>query len=726
MSGPVSISRDRYGIPRISAGSREDALFGLGYAVAEDRMFQMDTLRRTAFGRLSELAGPVTLETDRMMRLLDMERIAGEMVACASDSARAGLEAFAAGVNLRLSRRSVPLEFRILRYKPEPWRPEDSAAIVRLMGWSLSAFHTNDLTAALLRDTIGDEWADAIYAGRTAESPLVVQERSRRPGEVASVAPAPIPFPHGGASNAWAISAERSTTGFPLLANDPHLGYTNPSIWCEVSIDAPNLRISGLTLPGVPGIAFGRTPTFAWGFTAAMISQTFLYRERLSDLGGQVADGEELIDLTTRTEQIQVKGAPTETLVIRSTPRGPLISDLQTDSSADPISLYWTGFETHPEELDGWLALSESTSVEDVLRARESIIAPTLNMAAADSSGEIASIGIGRWPDRRPFAGLLDPSEHPPRYIPPSDMPVERNPERGWVASANNPIVGSDYPYALHGYYEPNYRIRRISAMLDSRPKHSVADMRALQLDQLSLHASDVTPFLLELGGDAIPDWARSDLSGWDFLTPPESRPTLLFQVFYRHWVQASLAHRLPDNVVDRLIAGLGVGDTPMGFCDRLLRGEHAGWWLDDARERIVRESFAAALDWIAERLGQDHSPWTWGAVHTVTWSHPFGQIEGRHQAWVNVGPFPLGGDRTTVWPTGYDAHRPFHVTAGPSMRLLADLRRPERTWVTNTLGQQGRPFSRHYRDQVTDFIEGRSHPVWGQTTRTRVVIEPE
>ncbi len=579
LSGPVTIARDHYGIPLITAGTSEDALFGFGYALAEDRMFQMDTLRRTAFGRLSELAGSVTLESDRLMRLLDVERIADEMVSTASASARARLEAFAAGVNLRLARGPMPLEFRILRYQPEPWRPQDSTAIVRLMGWSLSAFHTNELTAALLRETIGDEWADAIYAGRVAESPLVVREPSRSLGGTATAAPPAIPFPHGGGSNAWAISADRSTTGFPLLANDPHLGYTNPSIWCEASIDAPGLRVSGLTLPGVPGIAFGRTPTFAWGFTAAMISQTFLYRERLNDDERQVADGDGWTDLTTRTETINVKGGPAESLVVRSTPRGPLISDLQPGTSAVPVSLHWTGSETHPDELDGWLALSQSTSVEDVLRVRESIIAPTLMMAAADSHGEIASIGIGRWPNRPPFAGLLDPSDFPPSYIPAAELPVERNPERGWVASANNAIVGPDYRYALHGFFEPDYRIRRISSLLDARPRHSVADMRAIQLDQFSLHASELTPHLLHLGGDAIPEWARTDLRDWDFQTPPESRPTLLFQVFYRHWVRASLAHRLPRHVVDKLIEGLGVGDTPMGFCDRLLQGEYSSWW---------------------------------------------------------------------------------------------------------------------------------------------------
>jgi penicillin amidase len=250
--------------------------------------------------------------------------------------------------------------------------------------------------------------------------------------------------------------------------------------------------------------------------------------------------------------------------------------------------------------------------------------------------------------------------------------------------------------------------------------------MRALQLDQYSLHAAELTPHLLELATDVMPDWARDDLAGWDFQTPPDSRPTLLFQVFYREWVRRSLAHRLPDGVVEHLLVGLGVGDVPMGFCDRLLRGDVPGWWTEDGRERTAREAFESGLDWMTARLGSDHAGWTWGAVHTVTWAHPFGQINGPHQSWVNVGPFPLGGDRTTVWPTGFDANRLFKVTGGPSMRLLADMRRPERTWVTNTLGQHGTPFRRHYRDQVADFIGGRSHQIWGQDGVTKVVIEPE
>ena len=276
------------------------------------------------------------------------------------------------------------------------------------------------------------------------------------------------------------------------------------------------------------------------------------------------------------------------------------------------------------------MALGSIGSVDDVQRIREAIIAPTLNMAAADSDGNIATIGIGRWPDRAPVAGLLEPTAHPPSHIPPAAVPVELNPSRGWVASANNRIAGSDYPFSLHGFYEPIYRINRIADALDSRPKHSIADMRALQLDQFSMHASELTAFLLDLGAASIPEWARRELSDWDFNTPPESRATLLFQSFYRHWVMRSLSHRLPEGVVDKLLDGIGIGDVPMGFCDRLLKGDHSEWWLDDGRARTVVVAFDDATNVDYDRLGSDHRSWTWGAVHSVTWAHPFGLIKVR------------------------------------------------------------------------------------------------
>jgi penicillin G amidase len=722
--GPVAINRDELGVPHIVAQSNSDAYLGMGYAIAEDRLFQMDLLRRTAYGQLSEIVGPVALGSDRFMRMLGIHRVAPQLVAVASEETRAAAEAFAAGVNLFMRRRMRPIECRVLRYCPAEWTAADSLVMLRLMGWTLSAFHRQDLLAELLRSTVGDEWTEAIFTGRICESPLVVRDSAT----LSYVPPTPLfadsVFPTGGASNAWAVSGERSVTGAPLLASDPHLGYTNPSIWCEASLEAPGLRVSGVTMPGIPGIVIGRTPTVAWGVTAAMISQTFLYRERLNEDGTHVLDGTDWQPLNERVETIAVKGEQPERFVVRSTSRGPLLSDLEPDWVPEAVSFHWTGMLPSPDT-DAVVAINRATSLDDALAARGMMATPPVNVAFADASGEIAVASVGAFADRPSGIGLLDPAEFPPRYVPPTALPIERNPERGWVACANNRIVGEDYPYALYGFYEPPFRIRRISDVLESQSLHAVADMRALQLDLHSIHAAELTPIVIQLLGNDAPQWALDDLSSWDFTVSTDSRAALLFEAFYHHWQHAALAARLPENVVGRLMATFSTGDVPRGFCDRLLQGDYPAWISDEERQRIVRESFVEALRWIVRRLGPDHEFWTWGEVHTVTFVHPFGQASGRHQRFVNIGPFPIGGNRTTVWPSGGKTDELFSVTGGPSMRFVADLRRMELSWITNTLGQAGRPLSRHSRSQVQDFVTGRMHQIWGQPTSSSTHLVP-
>jgi penicillin amidase len=720
---PVTIERDTLGIPRIVAGSQGDAMFGLGYATAQDRLFQMDLIRRSALGRLSEIAGPSMLASDRLMRTIGIHRVVRDVVHCQSATGQAALRAYAAGVNAWIDRGHVPLGCRLLRYRPDPWRPEDSVAILRLLGWSLSDFHGYELVAALLRTLIGDEWTDAIFAGRTPESPLVVREGSLVSGPLRPTSQ-PRVFPKHGASNAWAVAGRRSVTGFPLLANDPHLTYTNPSVWHEASLEAPGLRVSGMTMAGIPGILIGRTPAFGWGFTATMLGQSFLYRERLNADESATTTNGRVEPLVSRLEEIGVNGGAVERFTVRSTPRGPLLSDIEPAGLNEPYSMYWTGSEPG-WEVDGVLALNRATSIDDALASRGLLTVPAVNMAAADTGGSIASITLGRIADREPRAGLLDPEAFPPTYIPPAELPVERDPERGWIAHANNPIVGEDYPYLLHGFYEPKFRAGRIGQVLDSRERHSMADMRALQTDICSRHAAELTPVLRDLVGRAMPVWAREDLERWDYVASPDSRATLLFQAFYHAWVRRSLSARLSSDMVDRLLELLPVGDIPRGFCDRLLTGAVSEWITDEERLTLARSAFEDALAWIGERLGSDPATWTWGQVHTVTFVHPLGQPGSPLRQIVNVGPAPLGGDRTTVWPSGWEARDPFVVTGGPSMRFITDMRRRGLSWATNTLGEAGNPLSRHARDQFPDFLHGRTHRMVNPDRRRSVTIYP-
>jgi penicillin G amidase len=728
VSGPVTISRSKLGVPKIVASTREDVMFGLGYAMASDRLWQMDLIRRKAQGRLAEIAGPAEVESDRIMRVVGLARSARRSVELCTGESCCNLDALAAGVNHFIEQHPTPKAFLLAGYRPEPWSSADSVSVMLMMGWSLGgSMYRADLLAERCRSVIGDQWTDAIFDGRSAEAPPSINTRrawSETTVRVPSVAPI---FPETGFSNSWAVAGDRSWTGAPILAFDPHLEYTNPSIWYEAMLEAPGYQVAGMTLPGLPGIGSGRSLHLAWGQTAAMISQSLVYREELDESGVSVRDGDEWVALESRQEIIGVKGAEPVTVTIRRTPRGPLISDHEPDLCDGAVSLHWTGMEdtTEPDLLT---LFNGATSIQDGIRFRQAASVPCYNASVADSSGNIAQIVIGKIPIRAPRAGLLDPANFPPRYIPADDMPLEINPDRGWVAGANTRLVDDNYPYPMFGVWEQPFRMRRIRDVLESREKHSLADMRALQMDRHSLHAAEMTPVILAILDGYAPGWVLDDLASWDFQTGPGSRATALFQSFYTMWMKLSLQHRFPAEFVSSDLLSSGAASIPRDFCDHLLLGHYPAWFdgNDDVRKALVRVAMDDGLQWLRQTLGDDESVWNWGAVNTVTFQHPLGSVPGPQARWVNPGPFPSGGDRTTIWPAAWRSADGYEIAGGPSMRLVMDMRRPELTWGTNTLGQNGAPWKGHYRDQLQDFMQGRLHRVWSDgSERPEVIIRP-
>lgn len=727
LTAPVTIERDRLGVPRIIAATWKDALFGQGFATAEDRLWQMDLHRRAALGRLSEIVGPQTLESDRLMRLLGMPRIARQIVEEMSAEERAAAESYSAGVNHFIAHGALPLEFRATRHRPEPWEPADCVAVFRLLAWVLSGSLDADLTAEQIRLALGQEWAEAIYRGGYSEHEPIIREPVVPAVAGAPQAASPLPvFPQLGASNAWAVSAERSATGGALLANDPHLELRNPSIWHEARIEAPGFRVAGMCVPGIPAVVIGRTPEIAWGVTAALTPQVFLYREELSEDGASARNDGEWQPLHSHDEIIGVKGQADEVLTIRYTPRGPLVSDLLPQPGGQTVSLHWTGMEPG-HEIGVLLDAARATTLDEMLPRFGNFSTPPLSVAVADAAGEIAMAGIGRMATRQAGPGLLPPEEFPPRYVPPEEMPLERNPERGWVACANNCLVDERYPHPIHGYWDPGFRYRRIVRELEARELHSPASFRALQLDVRSVHAEEVVPLLVELLDGAIAPWVVDDLRGWDYEMAVESRPALLYEVIYREWTRLALRHRLPEDLADRLMTAGGSLAVPVMFVDRLLRGELPAWIDSAARRELAARAAGDALIWIGERLGPDPDAWTWGALHQLTFKHPLGLLSGPHGRRVNVGPFPVPGSRHTVSPMVWLAGDNFDVVAGPSFRYVVDMKRADLGWITNTLGQSGSPLSHHFRDQVDDYLQGLMHPLWPHAVNpaSRRVIEP-
>lgn len=703
--GLVHITRDGKGVPHIQAETRDDVLFGFGYALACDRLFQLDLIRRAATGRLAELAGPDSLPSDRLMRLLGLGRIARRLADQLDPDERAAYAALADGINLRLARGPLPVEFRATRLRPAPWSPADSIAGYRLMAWSLGSFYESDLVAERVRAAVGEQWTNVIFDNVSPTDPLIVQAPRPNAG-TSRVAPSHV-FPASGGSNAWAVAGARTTTGAPILANDPHLELLNPSVWYEAVLEAPDFTVRGVAMPGFPGIGIGRTPELAWGLTSAMLSQTFVYRETLDEAGAHYRDGAGRRPLEVRDELINVRGSAPEVLRVRSTSRGPLISDLRPDLCDGPVSLYWTGFEPGVEAAT-LLRAGKARSFNDLEDIRGVHSVPTFGMVAADRAGNIGAYTIGKTPVRAPRCGLLDPErDFPPRYVPPDDLPCELNPERGWVLAANNRIIDESYPYELHGLWAMEYRARRIADVLAGNARCSPAGMLDLQRDVYSIEASELVPVLLDLLGEDVPDWAWDALYRWDYQVTTAGRAALLWETFLCEWTGIALAHRLPEQLAEQLVATAGLLAVPNRFVNRLLRGELPEWMSDDTRTALARAAFAHALDWLAARLGPNPAGWSWGALHTLTFAHPLGALPGPQQRRFNVGPFPVSGDRDTVNPGHWTAGVPFAVIGGASMRYLANLSRPDHADITNTLGQSGSPLSSHYRDQTSAYLGG-------------------
>ncbi len=727
LTDAVSISRNELGIPHVKAANQQDALFALGYAVAEDRLIQMHYIRRLAAGRLSEIAGPEMLESDKLMRLVGMERISRNLVQTLDSETLQLLEAYAAGVNCYMENLRRPLEARLAGFELELWKPADSLLLMRLLGWGLGGNDLADLVARRMRSIIGDRWVDAIFGGSIPDQPPIAREFGRSGTTTPQTANLLALFPSHGASNTWAVSSERSITGAPLLANDPHLELTNPAVWVEATIETPQQTVSGVTIPGFPGITIGRSDHLAWGITAGMIAQKYFYHEEFVNGEQWVRSDDGPVAIQYRDEVILVKGAAPEILRVRSTPRGPLISDLYPELSDEPVSMHWTGAEVS-NEFKLFFAVNTASSVSDLIEMRDAVdyAIPTINTSLADDEGNIAMLSFGRYPIRRQHFGTLPISEFPPEYIAPAELPYELNPDRGWIACANNTVVDTDYPYPICGHWDPGFRYQRITQELESRDKHSVAEMRKLQLDQYSIRASVQVPHLLDLIQDNASDWAVNDLLDWDFQMTAGSRAALLFHVFDRFWTNSVFSAHIPDWLVDRLEDIAYAGSIGGLFADRVLQGAIPDWMPDDVRFQTANQAFSDAIGWIADRLGDDPASWTWGDLHQLIFVHPLGTVGGPQRRLVNPGPFAVGGDTTTVCPFPWRTATPFNVYAGPSMRFVTDMRSPDQSWMTNTLGQSGYPLSRHFSDQVQDYLVGRMHRIWPEQNGKKPTVRLE
>lgn len=732
----IEIRRDAWGIPHIRANSILDVMFGLGYATAEDRLWQLDILHRAAFGRLAEIIGEPVLDVDRFMRSLGIQRAAEAEVAHLTGETKEMLAGFAAGVNAYIARKGALLgaEFVVGRYAPLPWSPAASIGNLKMMGWTLDGFLETLLLRDRVADEIGEEWAAHFFGDdvrmdsrHAVVASAAYRELRARVGRVTETLERVAGIsPHNPGSNNWAVSGAHTATGKPLLANDPHLAFSVPSIWYECHLTAPGLNAAGATIPGVPGVAIGHNDHMAWGITAAMLVQTEAYIEEV-DPENRLRYRTEAgwAEMDCAMDIIPVKGRAAEPHETRLTRHGPIISGMgEAKDETRAIALKWVGQDI-ADEMTGLLSLMRATNEAAFRAGCAQIGVPALNLVFADTTNHIGYQFVGRAPLRpegcgvRPVPGWTGKYEWD-GYIPFDEMPALTDPPEGYIATANSRIEDTDYPYPLPSIHQPPLRLNRIRQLLDGREGLTLADMRRIQADVYNLHAEPLRPRVLAVLDGTDRTWTAEErmalelLRAWDGFMEVDSPGAAIWAVTYDRWMRRVLRARFSPGLA-RAVTTKFVGSANWYVPDRLLHGDDIGWFTGTTVETEVIGAFTDAVAWLLREVGPYPAEWEWGRIHRVTFTHPIGQTNKAIGRLLHVGPIPLGGENNTVNCASWTLSDPFAVTGGASYRLLVDLSDPTRDTHavgSNILGASGNPRSKHYRDQTVPWSRVRHHPM--------------
>ncbi len=725
----VELAFDRYGIPEIAAPDPEGLAFGLGYAHAADRLFQLEFHRLAAAGRLAELLGPPALEADRFLRRLGLARRArADWEAQSADAARL-LRAYAQGVNARLGEGGAAAapEFRLLNHDPDPWHPVDSLAVGRLIGWTLSVNWETELTRLELARRLGPVRPPELEPFTAPEAYGYAPGRGPDPAEarrrlLTAYAALGALLPAGAASNAWAVSGGRSASGRPLLAADPHLRPQIPCLWYLARLRAPGLWAAGATIPGLFGIVIGRNRHCAWGVTVAFADTQDLFVEEVKPgpdgrLLARTAEGWEPVSF--RVEAFGAGGSRRRE-VCWETRRGPVVAE---GNGRLWLSLAASALRA---PVDGGILyrLLAAEGCADLAAVVGAWTLPALNFVVADAAGDIGYLMGGRIPARKGLGGAVpapawDPEAAWDRWVDPDRLPRLLNPPVGFVFSANEyPVLAGTAEYLGADWPDP-YRAARIQALLAGRPRHSAEDFAAYQQDLVSEPLRRLRDHLLR-ADLSLPRPLREPLARWDGTVRADSAAAGFLEVFRvelaRAYFEAAGLHRA---TVDLL---LGRGVHPFGpvngFAGRLTGFIMAG--LDRGQfDGVLGAALERTRAFWEGRAGADPVGWRWGRVHRLRFFHPLGALPGIGRLW--RGPeAPLWGDFDTVAQASFLPPAAFDATGWvTTYRQVVDLARPEGgRWVINT-GQSANPFSPHYRDQFGVWYRGGYLPMApGRTVR--------
>jgi len=725
IGGRVEIVRDSNGIPHIYGKSESDAWYGLGYAHAQDRLWQMEMNRRIGAGRLSEILGEKTIPTDTFLRTLSVYQFAQRTVANLSPEAKVSLEAYARGVNAFIDGNDGPLppEFLILGVKPGPWTVADSLVWAKMMAWDLGANWRNEIQRfQMVQAGLNARQLNELFPPYPGDAPVALPDLAELykgvdidATQFAAIPPSLIPDRANGSNN-WVVAGSRTASGKPLLANGPHLGLSAPPVWYFAHVEAPGLKVMGATLPGIPGVVLGRNDRIAWGFTntGPDVQDMFIERVLPGDPSQYVTpDGS--AKFTVRREVIKVKDSDDVVIDVRSTRHGPVISDASGSSAkvagkGHVLAFAWTALRDDSGTARAILGFNKARNWTEFVDALRNFDVPQQNIVYADVDGNIGYYAPARVPLRKPgnlVKGFMpvpgwDATYDWDGFIPFDELPHTYNPARGYVMTANHKVVDKSYPHHITLEWTAPYRARRIEALLAARDKHSADSFRAIQSDVKSLVATDLLPRLLKVNASSESARKAHDLmSKWDARMDRNRTEPLIFMAWMRNLTKLVYADELGE-----MFQGYW-GYRPV-FMSNVLLGDQSHWCDNtitvqaETCDSQISAALEAALAELATLTGsEDAATWRWGDYHYAHSDHnPFTHVKPLDK-FFDISIANDGGSHTVnvgrhKFATPDFPYRQYH---GPSLRAIYDLSDLDRSrWIHST-GESGNPLSSLYRN---------------------------
>lgn len=736
LNSSVSVRRDQYGIPHIAAGNSQDAFRALGFVVASERLFQMEMQRRVANGELSEIFGNKMLSTDKLFRTLGLRASMAQMLEQKIQNKTLDLKmwgelvAFYDGVNQYQLTQKLPLEFSLLGIKPRPFSALDGYAFIGLMSFSFGVATSQEPLMTKLRARLGVELSNELrneltpFESTQIEKDKMATESKKRVVNTKNDYPVSQiltaleeGFTLFEGSNGWIVSAKRSASGFPILANDPHISYSQPGVWFEAHIKTPEYESYGHFLSVLPFPVLSHNRERGWGLTMSLIDDMDLYREELNPKFKTYRFKDKDFSYRERLEVIKVKGEKNAQIVVLTTQHGPILDDVFTNPADKSLALKWAFHHSDNDPLYALYKMGRAKNMEEFKAGVALGKAPGLNVLYADKQnigwwifGEVATKSTRLGSDF-----ILDGASGLDEYtgvLSFEQKPHAENPPSGLIVSANSRPVSA--PEQLRGDWQPDDRYKTLFALLTQKTTWSVEEFKEIQTLSLNLENKLILTELLKTV-DFENLWKKERaasyleiLKKWDFISHADSVAPSLYYTWCREITKMLLQDLRPEEF--EAFAKL---PNNWNFFKRVVLNPDSSWWKKNDRKKVFTDAFNNTIESLRQELGEDSSNWTWGHLHTLEFVHPIGSKKPFDRIF-NIGPIEMSGASHEVnnqKAAGYGDG--FKIKAGPSTRRIIDYRSPEVAWGILPVGNSGHLLSPFYKDQLELFSKGLYREEW-------------